>query len=213
MFAQTIVEAPKNGAISRAAAISAPRLAEPTTNTRTKRNGAPMFRFEVSPTKCKRMSPYCYLYGHARSGSHHSLRSAAMTVLRLRAELRSPRRRVALLVAVFVLGGAVAYHHVEPSGMDGMVAGAVCLAVIGGGTASSSPRCCPGGGPLFGPCLLPGPALSPGSTRRRPAPLEPVPYICSSRFSDVETRRRRNSWRTPGWRRIALSLRLKENKT
>jgi hypothetical protein len=35
VFAQTIVEAPKNGAMSRAAAISAPRLAEPTTKTST----------------------------------------------------------------------------------------------------------------------------------------------------------------------------------
>jgi hypothetical protein len=33
VFAQTIVEAPKKGAISRAAAISAPRLAMPTTPT------------------------------------------------------------------------------------------------------------------------------------------------------------------------------------
>jgi hypothetical protein len=33
VFAQTIVEAPKNGAISLAAAISAPRLAMPTTAT------------------------------------------------------------------------------------------------------------------------------------------------------------------------------------
>jgi hypothetical protein len=34
VFAQTIVEAPKNGAIKRATAISAPRLAAPTTKTR-----------------------------------------------------------------------------------------------------------------------------------------------------------------------------------
>src|SRR4051812_20073154 len=33
VFAQTIVEAPKNGAISRAAAISAPSVETPTTNT------------------------------------------------------------------------------------------------------------------------------------------------------------------------------------
>ena len=33
MFAHTIVDAPKNGAISRAAAISAPSEAAPTTNT------------------------------------------------------------------------------------------------------------------------------------------------------------------------------------
>lgn len=58
-----------------------------------------------------------------------------MTALRLGGALRSPRRRPVLLLAVVVLGGAVAYHHVEPSGMDGMVAGALCLAVIGGGTA------------------------------------------------------------------------------
>lgn len=58
-----------------------------------------------------------------------------MTALRLRAALRGPRRRLALLLAVLLLGGATAYHHVEPSGMDGMVSGAICLAVIGGGTA------------------------------------------------------------------------------
>lgn len=40
---------------------------------------------------------------------------------------------MALLLTVLVLGGVVAYHHVEPSGMDDMASGAVCLAVIGGG--------------------------------------------------------------------------------
>ncbi len=34
VFAQTMVEAPNHGASSRAAAISAPRLDAPTTNTR-----------------------------------------------------------------------------------------------------------------------------------------------------------------------------------
>ena len=37
MFAQTIVEAPKNGAISRAAEISAPSVATPTQKTSSPR--------------------------------------------------------------------------------------------------------------------------------------------------------------------------------
>ena len=41
VFAQTIVEAPKNGASRRAAAISAPRLAAPTTKTTSWMGGAP----------------------------------------------------------------------------------------------------------------------------------------------------------------------------
>src|ERR687893_2162219 len=40
VFAQTIVEAPKNGAISRAAAISAPSVDVPTTNTSSSSGGS-----------------------------------------------------------------------------------------------------------------------------------------------------------------------------
>ena len=39
MFAHTIVEAPKNGAISRAAAISAPSVAMPTLKTSSSSGG------------------------------------------------------------------------------------------------------------------------------------------------------------------------------
>jgi hypothetical protein len=39
VFAHTVVEAPKYGASSRAAAISLPRLAAPTTKTTTVRGG------------------------------------------------------------------------------------------------------------------------------------------------------------------------------
>lgn len=58
-----------------------------------------------------------------------------MTMIRLRAVLRTPRRRLLLLLAVLILGGAVFYHHAEPTDMDGMVGGALCLAVLGVGTA------------------------------------------------------------------------------
>lgn len=58
-----------------------------------------------------------------------------MTMIQLRAVLRTPRRRVLLLLAVLILGSAVFYHHAEPTDMDGMVGGALCLAVLGGGTA------------------------------------------------------------------------------
>ena len=40
MFAHTIVEAPKNGAISRAAAISAPSVAMPTVKTSSSSGGS-----------------------------------------------------------------------------------------------------------------------------------------------------------------------------
>ena len=41
MFAHTTVDAPKNGAINRAAAISAPNVDTPTTNTNTSKGGRP----------------------------------------------------------------------------------------------------------------------------------------------------------------------------
>lgn len=56
--AQTIVEAPKNGASSRAAAISAPRLAEPTTNPSTNRKGAVALRFALSICICLKPTAY-----------------------------------------------------------------------------------------------------------------------------------------------------------
>jgi hypothetical protein len=40
VFAHTTVEAPKNGAINRAAAISAPNVDNPTTNTNTSNGGS-----------------------------------------------------------------------------------------------------------------------------------------------------------------------------
>src|SRR2546423_1307954 len=48
VFAQTMVEAPKYGARSRAAAISLPRLAAPTTKTTTASGGCATRRGEVS---------------------------------------------------------------------------------------------------------------------------------------------------------------------
>ena len=57
--------------------------------------------------------------------------------------LRSRRRRLALLVVVLLLGSATAYHHFEPSGMDGMTGGVICLAVLGGGTALLLPEVLP----------------------------------------------------------------------
>ena len=47
MFAHTIVESPKNGAISRAAAISAPRVELPTTKTSSSRLG---MRLRTAPS-------------------------------------------------------------------------------------------------------------------------------------------------------------------
>ncbi len=59
-----------------------------------------------------------------------------MTVLRVREGLSTPRRRLAILAVLLALVGIVAYHHSEPSEMDGMALGAVCLAVLGGATAA-----------------------------------------------------------------------------
>lgn len=59
-----------------------------------------------------------------------------MTALGIRESLSTPRRRLAILAVLLALVGIVAYHHSEPSDMDGMALGAVCLAVIGGATAA-----------------------------------------------------------------------------
>jgi hypothetical protein len=59
-----------------------------------------------------------------------------MTALRVREALSTPRRRLAILAVLLALVGLVAYHHSEPSDMDGMVVGAVCLAVLGGAAAA-----------------------------------------------------------------------------
>jgi hypothetical protein len=58
----------------------------------------------------------------------------ASVILRLRAALSRPRRRLLLVVAVLALVGLVVSHHVEPKGMDGM-AGGICLAILAGGAA------------------------------------------------------------------------------
>lgn len=59
-----------------------------------------------------------------------------MSALRLRSALRGARLRLLLLLVVLSLGGVTAYHHGEPSGMEGMVSGVVCLAVLLGDGAT-----------------------------------------------------------------------------
>lgn len=66
-----------------------------------------------------------------------------MSATGLRTALRSPRRRPGPLALVLLLGWATAYHHVEPSDMDGMVGGVICLAVLGAGTAPLVDRVLP----------------------------------------------------------------------
>ena len=58
-----------------------------------------------------------------------------MTALGAR-ETLSARRRLAIVAILLALVGIVAYHHSEPSDMDGMVVGAVCMAVLGASTAA-----------------------------------------------------------------------------
>jgi hypothetical protein len=43
--------------------------------------------------------------------------------------VRSPRRRLAILLAVLAIGGAVVAHHAMPD-MSGMATGVACLAVL-----------------------------------------------------------------------------------
>jgi hypothetical protein len=50
--------------------------------------------------------------------------------MRVRAWTRRPARRLAILLAVLVVGGAVASHHAMP-GMPAIGAAATCLAVLG----------------------------------------------------------------------------------
>ena len=81
-----------------------------------------------------------------------ALRAELMSTLRIRSALRPPRRRLAIVLAVLVLGGIVASHHVEPSGMDsGMAAGAVCVAVLGIGSALLAAETMPRWLPRFEP--------------------------------------------------------------
>jgi len=91
---------------------------------------------------------------------------------------------------VLVLGGATVYHHIEPSGMDGMAGGVICLAVLGSGTAllltkaTAAPQATPRRPELRRPRSIAWPGA--GKDRagsRRPA----VPAALG--FSDVERRR------------------------
>lgn len=58
--------------------------------------------------------------------------TAFMSLISVRSMLRRPRRRVAVLVTMFVLLGAVVAHHGMPMDMHQMPAAAVCLAVLAG---------------------------------------------------------------------------------
>ncbi|MBS1895407.1 MAG: hypothetical protein JST59_29255 [Actinobacteria bacterium] len=92
--------------------------------------------------------------------------------LGIRAALRSPRLRLATLLAVLALAGIVVCHHIEPSGMDdGMAAGMVCLAILGVGTAllaaDSIPR------------WVPRPELPPLRAPRRETPSFDVSWIAA----------------------------------
>ena len=53
-----------------------------------------------------------------------------MSSLAVRAYVRRPMRRLAIVLAVLVVGGAVVAHHAMPD-MSGMAAGAACLFVLG----------------------------------------------------------------------------------
>src|SRR5215203_2785882 len=70
VFAHTIVESPKNGAISRAAAISAPSVEVPTTNTSSSRVG---IRLRMKPRVWRGGSPTLWDHDH-RNRSEVDLR-------------------------------------------------------------------------------------------------------------------------------------------
>jgi hypothetical protein len=55
-----------------------------------------------------------------------------MSLVSVRSMLRRPRRRVAVLVTMFILLGAVVAHHEMPMDMHQMPAAVVCLAVLAG---------------------------------------------------------------------------------
>src|SRR4051812_46983245 len=57
-------------------------------------------------------------------------RRRGMSAVRARAWTRRPARRLAILLAVLVVGGAVAAHHAMPE-MPAIGAAATCLAVLG----------------------------------------------------------------------------------
>jgi hypothetical protein len=54
-----------------------------------------------------------------------------MSIISIHRLLRSARRRLALVVALLVVSGAVVAHHGVPMDMHAMPAAAMCLAVIG----------------------------------------------------------------------------------
>lgn len=85
------------------------------------------------------------------------------------------RRRQLLVLAVLVLGSAVYYHHTEPSDMGEMVGGAICLAVLAGGTLILS-EIRSGLLPRFWPLPLPRPRSLglPPPTRSVPARAGPL---------------------------------------
>lgn len=56
-----------------------------------------------------------------------------MSPLRLRRALRRSRHRLAMLVVLACLSGAVAVHHGMPSGMHAMPGQAICLAMLAAG--------------------------------------------------------------------------------
>lgn len=96
--------------------------------------------------------------------------------LRIRSALRSPRRRLAIVLTVLLLGGIVASHHAEPSGMDsGMAAGAVCLAVLGVGTALLVAEVLPRWSPRFEASPVPRTRRRLCSGRARGAPARAGP--------------------------------------
>lgn len=99
-----------------------------------------------------------------------------MTALRARTLVRSPRRRLLAFVVILALGGMLFYHHAEPSDMDGMVAGALCLAILGGGTALLLSEALPRWLPKLRAISIPRPraASRPSSVRTVPARAGPL---------------------------------------
>ncbi len=56
-----------------------------------------------------------------------------MSPIALRGALRSSRRRLAVMLVLLGLGGAVAVHHGMPMDMHAMSGHTVCLALLAGG--------------------------------------------------------------------------------
>ena len=91
-----------------------------------------------------------------------------MSMVQIRQQLRRPRARVAVVLSLLTLAGAVAAHHDLPMDMHGMAAATACLAVLAVGVVAAVTR-------SVTVTPLPRPERRLDVASDRPAPRQPTP--------------------------------------